>query len=159
MSRGCGPAACVSPRAASRADVPADFLENSGVPGPRGCSVFEFTALQDNLARRLLSGFSSVRLFAAPWTVRAPLSMGFSRQEHWSGLPCPPPRDLPDPETEHVAPALQADSLSLSHQGSSRRYPELTLQGWSWPLRAVHSRCPDAHPAWQCTPCFHADAL
>ena len=45
----------------------------------------------------LLSGFS-VWLFATPWTVahQAPLSMGFSRQEYWSGLPCPPPGDLPD---------------------------------------------------------------
>ena len=47
---------------------------------------------------------------------QAPLSMGFSRQEHWSGLPFPPPGDLPDPRIE---PALQADSLPLSHQGSS----------------------------------------
>ena len=45
------------------------------------------------------SRFSRVRLFATPWTVahQAPLSMRFSRQEYWSGLPCPPPRDLPDP--------------------------------------------------------------
>ena len=47
--------------------------------------------------------------------------MGFSRQEYWSGLPCPSPGDLPDPGIEPVspvAPALQADSLLLSHQGS-----------------------------------------
>ena len=47
--------------------------------------------------------------------------MGFSRQEYWSGLPCPSPGDLPDPGIEPVspvAPALQADSLVLSHQGS-----------------------------------------
>ena len=43
--------------------------------------------------------FSHVWLYATPWTVafQAPLSMGFCRQEHWSGLPCPPPGDLPDP--------------------------------------------------------------
>ena len=43
-----------------------------------------------------------------PWTVacQAPLSMGFSRQEYWSGLPCPPPGDLPDPGIEPVTPAL-----------------------------------------------------
>ena len=50
------------------------------------------------------------------WTVahQAPLSMGFSRQEHCSGLPCPPPGDLPDPRTElssPLSPALQVDSL------------------------------------------------
>ena len=46
----------------------------------------------------MLSHFSCVRLFAALWTVthQAPLSMGFSRQEYWSGLPCPPLGDLPD---------------------------------------------------------------
>ena len=46
--------------------------------------------------------------FATPWTVahEAPLSMGFSRQEHWSGLPFFPPGDLPDPGIEPVCPAL-----------------------------------------------------
>ena len=61
----------------------------------------------------MLSHFSHIRLFATLWTVahQAPLSMGFSRQECWSGLPFPPPRDLPDPETEPGSPALLADSL------------------------------------------------
>ena len=61
---------------------------------------------------------SRVRLFATLWTVtrQAPLCMGFSRQEYWSGLPCPPPGDLPRPEIEPEPPALQADSLT--HQGS-----------------------------------------
>ena len=47
--------------------------------------------------------------------------LGFSRQEYWSGLPFPPPGDLPDPgigPMSPVTPALQADSLLLSHQGS-----------------------------------------
>ena len=45
---------------------------------------------------------SRVRLFVIPWNValQAPLSMGFSRQEYWSGLPFPPPGDLPDPGME-----------------------------------------------------------
>ena len=48
-----------------------------------------------------------------PWTVscQVPLSMGFSRQENWSGLPCPPPGDLPNPGMEARSPAGQADSL------------------------------------------------
>ena len=56
---------------------------------------------------------SCVQLFATPWTVacQTPLSTGFSRQEYWSGLPCPPPGDLPDPGIEPLSPALQADSL------------------------------------------------
>ena len=46
----------------------------------------------------VLSRFSCIQLFATPWTVahQAPLSMGFSRQEYWSGLPFPPPGDLPN---------------------------------------------------------------
>ena len=46
--------------------------------------------------------------FATPWTVphQAPLSMGFPRQEYWSGLPFPPPEDLPDPGIEPVSPTL-----------------------------------------------------
>ena len=53
-----------------------------------------------------------------PWTVarQVPLCMGFSRQEYWSGLPFPPPGDLPHPGTvSPVAPTLQAHSLPLSH--------------------------------------------
>ena len=47
------------------------------------------------------------------WTVacQSPLSMGFSRQEYWSGLPFPSPGDLPNPGIEPWSPALQADSL------------------------------------------------
>ena len=56
---------------------------------------------------------SHVWLFATLWTVahQAPLSMGFSRQEYWSGLPFPSPGDLPDPGIKPGSPALQADSL------------------------------------------------
>ena len=60
-----------------------------------------------------VKSLTCVRLFATPWTVayQAPLSMGFSRQEHWSGLPFPSPGDLPDPGIEPGSPALQADAL------------------------------------------------
>ena len=53
------------------------------------------------------------RLFATPWTVayQAPPSMGFSRQEYWSGLPLPSPADLPDLGIKPESPALQADAL------------------------------------------------
>ena len=59
-----------------------------------------------------VSRFSRIQLFATPWTTacQAPLSMGFSRQECWSGLPFPPPGDLPDSGTEPRSPALQVDS-------------------------------------------------
>ena len=64
-----------------------------------------------------VQSLSRVRLFLTPRTVthQAPLSTGLSRQEYWSGFPCPPPGGLPDPGIKPVSPALQADSLPLSH--------------------------------------------
>ena len=49
---------------------------------------------------------------------QAPLSMGFSWQEYWSGLPCPPLSHLPNSGIEFTSPASQADSLPVSHQGT-----------------------------------------
>ena len=74
---------------------------------------------------------SRVQLFATPWSVghQAPLSMGFSRQEYWSGLPFPPPGYLPKPgskPTSLASPALQVDSLPLYHLGS----PITPLRPW-----------------------------
>ena len=62
---------------------------------------------------------SRVQLCAAEWTVarQSPLSLGFSRQEYWSGLPFPSPGDLPEPGIEHGSPSLQADLYCLNHQG------------------------------------------
>ena len=56
---------------------------------------------------------------ATPWTVvrQAPLSLGFPRQEYWSGLPFPSPADLLDPGIKLVSPALQADSLPAEPSG------------------------------------------
>ena len=51
---------------------------------------------------------------------QAPLSMEFSRQEYWSGLPFPSPGDLPDPGVEPTSPALQADSLSSEPPGKTQ---------------------------------------
>ena len=67
----------------------------------------------------VLSRFSCVQLFVTLWTIahQAPLSMGFSRQEYWSGLPCPSPGDLPNPEIEHLSlmsPALAGGFFSTS---------------------------------------------
>ena len=64
---------------------------------------------------------SRVPLFVMPWTVarQASLSLEFSRQEHWSGLPCPPPGDFPDPGLKSRSPALQADSLPSEPLGKS----------------------------------------
>ena len=70
----------------------------------------------------LLSHSVMFNSFATPWTVarQAPLSMGFSRQEYWSELPFPSQGDLPDPGIKPASPALQVDSLPLSHLGSCR---------------------------------------
>ena len=61
-----------------------------------------------------VKSLSRVRLFATPWTVayQAPPSMGFSRQEYWSGLPFPSLGDLPDPGIKLRSPAFQADALT-----------------------------------------------
>ena len=66
-----------------------------------------------------MKSLSRVRLFATPWTVayQAPPSMGFSRQECWSGLPFPSPGDVPDPGIEPGSPALQADALPSEPPG------------------------------------------
>jgi len=61
-----------------------------------------------------VKSLSRVRLFATPWTIayQASPSMGFSRQEYWSGLPFPSPGDLPDPGIKPRSPALEADALT-----------------------------------------------
>ena len=69
---------------------------------------------------------SHVWLFMTPWMVahQAPLSMEFSRQEYWNGLPFPTPGDLPNPGMELISPtspALQADSLLLRHLASPKK--------------------------------------
>ena len=66
----------------------------------------------------MFSWLSCVRLFATPWTAacQTPLSMGFSRQESWSGLPCPSPGDFPDPGIEPGSPVLKEGSLPSEPQ-------------------------------------------
>ena len=79
--------------------------------------IHKSTAHQPEGVRLLSAGRGLVTklclTLVTPWTVarQAPLSMGFSRQEYWSGLPFPSPGDLPDPGIEPRSPALQADSL------------------------------------------------
>ena len=85
-----------------------------------------------------VKSFSRVRLFAAPWTVayQAPPSMGFSRQEYWSGLPFPSPGDLPDPGIEPGSPALQADALT------SEPLQSTSCQMLGWMKHKLESRFP-----------------
>ena len=81
-----------------------------------------------------VKSLSHVRLFVTPWTVayQTSLSMGFSRQGYWSGLPFPSPGDLPDLGIEPRSPALQADALPLSHQGF--KGPESSCIRFPWNL-------------------------
>ena len=76
---------------------------------------------------------SHVLLFETPWIVasKSPLSMGFSRQEYWSGLTFPSPGDLPHPGIESGSPTLQADALPSEPQGKPIR---LYLCSSIWPL-------------------------
>ena len=71
-----------------------------------------------------MCSLSHVHLFVTPWTAacQAPLSMLFSQQEFWSGVPFPTPEDLPNPGIELTSlapPELQVDSLPLYHLGSA----------------------------------------
>ena len=71
-----------------------------------------------------VKSLSCVQLFATPWTVAyyTPSSMGFSRQEYWSGLPLPSPEDLPDPGSNPF-PTLKADALPSEPPGKSQHCP------------------------------------
>ena len=72
-----------------------------------------------DLVELKVKSLSRVRLFATLWTVahQAPPSMGFSRQEYWSGVPFPSPGDLPDPGIEPRSSALQAEALTSEPPG------------------------------------------
>ena len=74
-----------------------------------------------------VKSLSHVQLFGTPWTVayQAPLSMGFSRQECWSGLPFPSPGDLSNPGIEPTSPSLQADALASEAPGKPPYQPYL----------------------------------
>ena len=82
----------------------------------------------------MLSLFSHVGLFATPWTVarQAPLSMGFSWQEYWSGLPFPPPGDLPHPGIKLeslMSPALAGGffTTSTTWEAPTKNFPALNV--------------------------------
>ena len=83
------------------------------------------------LSRALCVPASVVSDSVTPWTIvcQAPLSMGFSRQEHWSGLPCPPSEDLPDPGIKLMSlrsPALAGWFFTTSTTLEALRFPEQT---------------------------------
>ena len=99
-----------------------DYSSLCTTPSLRYCTLPQPPLLPSSLQPPacVLSRFSRVRLFATLWTIsprQAPLSMGFSRQERWSGLPCPPPGDLPHPGIEPTSlksPALADGPFTTS---------------------------------------------
>ena len=115
----------------------------------------------------VLSHFSRVQLFATPWTEahQVPQSLGFSRQECWSGLPFPPPGDLPNPAIKHTSftpPALTGGFFTTSanhaspvprqlRKGTLPTIPDgiyQALPGLLLPLQNPCPCCPDSSPIW-----------
>ena len=97
----------------------------SSVPGILQARILEWVAISFSNAWNWtvkVKSLSRVWLFATPWTVayQAPLSMGFSRQEYWSGLPFPSPGDLSHPGIKPRSPALRADSLPAEPLGKPK---------------------------------------
>ena len=94
----------------------------------------KLSSLKDEIPKHtcgcVLSHFSRVQLYVTPWTVacQAPLAMGFSRQEYWSGLPFPFSGDILDPGIQPVPAAWQTSSLTLSYVES----PVLNIVLWTW---------------------------
>ena len=94
--------------------------------------------------RMRVKSLSGVRLFVTPWTVvyQAPPSMGFSRQEYWSGLPFPSPGNLPDPGIEPRSPSFQADALTSEPPGkpyeASCLFP-CRQDAWAHGIKLPHS--------------------
>ena len=88
--------------------------------GVKAAFLVESVFVVDPLKVKVKS-LSRVQLFGTPWTVayQAPPSMGFSRQECWSGLPFPSPGDLPNPGIEPGFPTLQADTLPSEPPGTA----------------------------------------
>ena len=89
-----------------------------------------------------VKSLSCVWLFATPWTAtfQAPPSMGFSREEYWSGLPFPSPGDLPDPGIEPGSPTSQADSLPPEPPGKPSQHSLYFQSGFQrWPLLIIFS--------------------
>ena len=85
---------------------------------------------------------------ATPWTVahQAPLSLGFPRQEYWSGLPFPYPGNLLNSRIEPVSPAWQVDSLPLNHQGRSNLTSAMNTLGF--PVAQLVKILPAMQETW-----------
>ena len=123
----CNPTDCSSP-------------PGSSVHGILQARTLEWVAISFSNAWKWkvkVKSLSRVRPSVTPWTAafQAPLSMGFSRQEYWSGLPLPSPGDLPNPGIKPGSAALQADSLPSEPPGKPQNSYLLDLI-WCWGTEA-----------------------
>ena len=133
----CDPMDCSLPGSSTHGIFQAKYWSGLPFPSPGdlphpgiepGSPALRADALPSEPPGKLsVKSLSRVRLFATPWTAayQAPPSMGFSRQECWSGLPLPSPGDPPDPGIEPWSPGLQADALPSEPPGSPREVPRL----------------------------------
>ena len=105
------------------------------------------TALTSERKERKLKSLSCIQLFGTPWTVahQAPLSVGFSRQEYWSGVPFPSPGDLLDPGIKPGSPTLQADALPSEPPGKPKSHSK--HQFFSWFNKAI-LKSKEGLPCW-----------
>ena len=98
----------------------------------------------------VLSSFSHVQLFESPWTVahQASLSMGCSRQEYWSGLPCPPPGELPNPRIKPSSltlPALAGGFFTTSATWEASPFCVISQISLCFPFTGMHVIALSAH--------------
>ena len=95
-----------------------------------------------------VKSLSHVPLFATPWTIayQAPLSMEFSRQAYWSGLPFPSPGDLPDPGIKPGSPTFQADALLSEPPGKPSAQRLFDLDWKPCPLQANQDQKESKNP-------------
>ena len=119
----CDTRDCSLPGSSVHGILQTRILEWAAMPSSRGSSQPRDQTHALGLLLLLLTCFSRVQLFTTPWTAahQAFLSMGFSRQEYWSGLPCPPPGDLPSPGIKSESPAAPAFAgrfFTTERQGS-----------------------------------------
>ena len=151
------------------------------LPGSSIHGIFQARVLEWGAIAFSLSCYNGVQFFATLWTVawQVPLSMGFSKQEYWSGLPCPPPEDLPHPGMEPVAltsPAFAGGSSPLAPPHAPRymcpppscalqlQRPAFLLMAPKFPsvvpailltmVSLVEYLLRDVHWKWQPTPVF-----
>ena len=120
-------------------DLPDLGIEPASLRCPALAGGFFTTSATCSLVTVKVKSLSCVRLFATPWTgaYQAPPSMGFSRQEYWSGLSFPSPGDLPGPGIKPKSPTFQADALTSELPGQKYYLTSLNLTLFNYKIPLV----------------------